>query len=109
MEYYTNGDTAWSRAHGLSGSMPMASGHGIGADGSGNVYVTGDAGTMDGIFDYLTIKYTASGDTAWTAAATTASPSFGAPVTGSIPPDANSGPSDSGCSRRRSGRSGVTD
>lgn len=66
VKYYPNGETAWARALGLSGSMPMASGHGIVTDRSGNVYVTGDAGTMDGIFDYLTIKYTESGDTAWT-------------------------------------------
>ncbi len=66
VKYFPNGDTAWSHSCGLSGSMPMASGHGIGADRSGNVYVTGDAGSMDGIFDYLTIKYAADGDTVWT-------------------------------------------
>ncbi|UCG42624.1 MAG: hypothetical protein JSU73_12305 [candidate division WOR-3 bacterium] len=66
VKYLPNGDTAWARAHGLSGSMPMASGHGLGADRSGNVYVTGDAGSLDGVFDYLTIKYAADGDTVWT-------------------------------------------
>jgi hypothetical protein len=66
VKYYPSGETAWTRALGLSGSMPMASGHGIGADRSGNVYVTGDAGTFDGIFDYLTIKYAPDGDTVWT-------------------------------------------
>ena len=37
----------------------------IGADNNGNIYVTG-SGTVANNMDFLTIKYTGAGDTAWT-------------------------------------------
>jgi hypothetical protein len=63
--YYPNGDTAWVRRYSGPGNYPDVA-YGVAVDSSGNVYVTGfsrGAGTWD---DYVTIKYYANGDTAWT-------------------------------------------
>ncbi len=46
-------DTAWVRTY------PTQYAYAIAVDGEGNVYVTG------GYYDYVTIKYTPDGDTAW--------------------------------------------
>jgi uncharacterized delta-60 repeat protein len=42
-----------------------SSGEDIAVDGAGNVYVAGWGGTTSNAFDYLTIKYSGSGDTLW--------------------------------------------
>jgi hypothetical protein len=64
IKYYPNGDTAWVRRHnGLGNGADLS--YDIAVDGSDNVYVTGwDVGS-DGYEDFATIKYYASGDTAW--------------------------------------------
>jgi hypothetical protein len=64
IKYYSNGDTAWVRRYNGSANGDDGAGA-IAVDGSGSVYVTGyclDSGTG---YDYVTIKYCSSGDTAW--------------------------------------------
>jgi uncharacterized delta-60 repeat protein len=64
IKYYPNGDTAWVRRYNASGN----SGDGafaIAVDCSGNVYVTGLSGGSGTTYDYATIKYYPTGDTAW--------------------------------------------
>ena len=57
-------DTAWVRRYnGPGDSTDFA--HAIAVDGSGNVYVTGGSYGSGTSLDYATIKYYASGDTAW--------------------------------------------
>jgi uncharacterized delta-60 repeat protein len=64
IKYLPNGDTAWARTYNGPGNhvdWPQA----VAVDASYNVYVTGrsyDSGTD---YDYVTIKYTPEGDTAW--------------------------------------------
>jgi hypothetical protein len=64
IKYYSNGDTAWVRRYnGPRNGWDWA--YAIAVDGSNNAYVTGysyDSGTS---YDYATIKYYPSGDTAW--------------------------------------------
>lgn len=57
-----NGDAPqWVKSYSAnSESVPAA----LAVDGSGNVYVTGIAGTA-GAFDFMTIKYLNNGDVAW--------------------------------------------
>ncbi len=59
IKYYPNGDTAWVRRY---NGAETGSDHAwdIAVDGSGNVYVTGEADAH-----YTTIKYYPEGDTAW--------------------------------------------
>jgi hypothetical protein len=62
--YHPNGDTGWVRKYNGPGSsydLPSA----IAVDGSGNAYVTGYSIGPTGGFDYATIKYHPTGDTAW--------------------------------------------
>ncbi len=66
IKYNASGNTVWTARYngpGNSGDFATA----LAIDASGNVYVTGwsyGAGTS---YDYATIKYTASGDSVWTA------------------------------------------
>jgi uncharacterized delta-60 repeat protein len=64
VKYLPNGDTAWARTcNGPGNHVDWA--RAVTTDTSYNVYVTGkcfDSGTS---FDYVTIKYTSHGDTAW--------------------------------------------
>jgi hypothetical protein len=64
IKYYPNGDTAWVRRYngpGNSGDDAYA----IAVDGSGNVYVMGESWGSGTSWDYATIKYYPTGDTAW--------------------------------------------
>ena len=64
IKYLPNGDTAWVRTYNGPGNH-VDWAHAVAIDASYNVYVTGksyDSGTS---FDYVTIKYTPEGDTAW--------------------------------------------
>jgi uncharacterized delta-60 repeat protein len=64
IKYNSSGDTAWiKRYDGPSGRNDFA--YGITVDESGNVYVTGTSYDLTTGFDYATIKYKPSGDTAW--------------------------------------------
>lgn len=66
IKYSTAGDTLWtSRYDGPSSENDTASA--IAVDDSGNVYVTGVSHAHDPEWDYLTIKYSPSGDSLWTA------------------------------------------
>ena len=61
IKYYPNGNTAWVRKYGFSGSNIA---YAIAVDHSCNVYITGQS---YGIYaDFATIKYYPNGDTAWT-------------------------------------------
>lgn len=66
IKYNTNGETLWVRRY----NTPANPGNfddiakALTVDASGNVYVTGYSGFLPD-FDYLTIKYTPNGDTAW--------------------------------------------
>jgi len=64
LKYYPNGDTAWVRRYNgpANGSDVVWS---LAIDGLSNVYVTGESQGLGGSADYVTIKYYASGDTAW--------------------------------------------
>jgi hypothetical protein len=63
IKYYPNGDTAWIRRYegGING---FDEAKGIAVDSSGNIYVTGNAETLEWK-NYVTIKYYSNGDTAW--------------------------------------------
>jgi uncharacterized delta-60 repeat protein len=64
IKYTSSGDIAWIRRYeGSVGSEDQASA--VAVDGSGNVFVTGRSEGSGNEFDYATIKYTSSGDTAW--------------------------------------------
>ncbi len=62
IKYFANGDTAWVRRY-YKNSFANA----LAVDSSGNVYVTGQVHDHHSPFyyDYITIKYNASGDTDW--------------------------------------------
>ncbi|UCB53295.1 MAG: SBBP repeat-containing protein, partial [Candidatus Zixiibacteriota bacterium] len=65
IKYSTDGDTAWVRRYnGPENGSDYP--HAIAVDASGNTYVTGysTAGSMYD-YDYVTIKYSSKGDTAW--------------------------------------------
>jgi hypothetical protein len=64
IKYYPNGDTAWVRKY----KGPLNNGGGgfdLAVDPSGNIYVTGTVHNGTAEFDFCTIKYYPSGDTAW--------------------------------------------
>ncbi|MBA7652927.1 hypothetical protein ES703_60766 [subsurface metagenome] len=64
IKYYANGDTAWVRRYNGPGNGSDVA-HALAADSAGNVYVTGGSHGSGTSLDYATIKYYASGDTAW--------------------------------------------
>ena len=64
IKYYPNGDTAWVRRYnGPRNGEDVA--NAITIDDSGDVYVTGYSLGVGTDYDFVTIKYKASGDTAW--------------------------------------------
>jgi hypothetical protein len=64
IKYYPNGDTAWVRRYNGSGNgWDIASA--IAVDSSGNIYVTGGGYEDLTVTDYVTLKYSPNGDTAW--------------------------------------------
>ena len=66
IKYNSSGDTLWTSLYdGPGGESDTATA--IALDDSGNVYVTGASHAYDPEWDYLTIKYSPSGDTLWTA------------------------------------------
>ena len=66
IKYYSNGDTAWIRTYnGLGNPVDINEARSISVDDSGNVYVTGHSWSGASRYDYGTIKYYPSGDTAW--------------------------------------------
>ncbi len=64
IKYYPDGETAWVRRYNgpYNGHDRLSC---IAVDDPGNVYVTGVVTYSSSIFDYLTIKYSSNGDTAW--------------------------------------------
>src|SRR3990170_1907844 len=64
IKYYSNGDTAWVRRYNGPGNLDDVA-YAIAVDGSGCVYVTGWSSGSGTGYDYATIKYHSSGDTAW--------------------------------------------
>src|SRR3990170_2686494 len=64
IKYYPNGNTAWVRRYNGSGNLNDEA-YAIDVDSSGNVYVTGRSFGSGTSYDYATLKYYASGDTAW--------------------------------------------
>lgn len=64
IKYLPDGDTAWVRRYNGTANGPDIP-FDMAIDGYGNVYVTGYSRGSGGNADYLTIKYYASGDTAW--------------------------------------------
>jgi uncharacterized delta-60 repeat protein len=64
IKYYPDGDTAWVRRYNSSENGNDQAWH-ITADGSGNVYVTGNSDSTATGLDYVTIKYNPNGDVAW--------------------------------------------
>ncbi|MBI3501945.1 MAG: SBBP repeat-containing protein [Bacteroidetes bacterium] len=64
LKYDNSGNLQWVKTHdGTSGANDEAKS--IAVDGSGNVYVTGDADNAGTGEDYTTIKYDASGNELW--------------------------------------------
>jgi hypothetical protein len=64
LRYLPNGDTAWVRRYNGPGSSSDGA-LALVVDGSGNIYVTGySTGGVTG-YDYATLKYLPTGDTAW--------------------------------------------
>ncbi|EQB62728.1 MAG: Fibronectin, type III [candidate division Zixibacteria bacterium RBG-1] len=64
VKYDQNGNQLWVRRYnGPAGLEDYASGMGL--DGTGNIYVTGESRDSISYDDYLTIKYYPNGDTAW--------------------------------------------
>src|SRR3990170_2474525 len=64
IKYYPNGDTAWVRRYNGTGNSADEA-RALAVDDSGNVYVTGRSYGSGTSYDYATLKYYASGDTAW--------------------------------------------
>jgi uncharacterized delta-60 repeat protein len=64
IKYLPNGDTAWVRTYNGPGNH-VDWAHAVAIDASYNVYVTGKTYESGTSFDYVTIKYTPEGDTAW--------------------------------------------
>jgi hypothetical protein len=65
IKYYSNGDFAWVRRYNGPGNDEDIA-RAIVADGSGNIYVTGESSAEFPHWkDYATIKYYPNGDTAW--------------------------------------------
>ncbi|MEX2189619.1 MAG: SBBP repeat-containing protein [Bacteroidota bacterium] len=67
IKYNSAGDSLWVKTYNGTGSSTDI-GRSIAVDTLGNVFVTGESrnGTSSGSEDFLTIKYSPSGDTAWT-------------------------------------------
>jgi uncharacterized delta-60 repeat protein len=63
IKYTLSGDTAWIKKYPGTGQSQVYS---IAVDGSDNVYVAGRSADASGIYDFVTIKYNAAGDTVWT-------------------------------------------
>ncbi|MBN1211309.1 MAG: SBBP repeat-containing protein [candidate division Zixibacteria bacterium] len=66
IKYAPDGDSEWVRRYSGGGEDSPDKSCALALDDEGNVFITGySRGNMTG-FDYLTIKYNAVGDTAWT-------------------------------------------
>ncbi|MCH8904140.1 MAG: SBBP repeat-containing protein [Bacteroidetes bacterium] len=66
IKYDSNGDTVWVRRYNGTLGNGVDWGKDLKVDKSGNVYVTGKSQGSGTNYDYLTIKYNASGDSLWT-------------------------------------------
>jgi len=64
IKYLPNGDTAWVRTYSGPGDHTDQA-FALAIDASYNVYVTGSSYSIGSDDDYVTIKYTPNGDTAW--------------------------------------------
>jgi len=64
IKYLPNGDTAWVRTYSGPGDYTDRA-FALAIDASYNVYVTGEIYSVESSHDYVTIKYTPEGDTAW--------------------------------------------
>src|SRR5262245_47021166 len=65
IKYTPAGDTLWvRRLDGTGGGSDFANALALGPDGS--LYVTGQSWGSTSGYDYLTVKYSSSGDTLWT-------------------------------------------
>ncbi|GJQ21935.1 MAG: hypothetical protein HBSIN02_22900 [Bacteroidia bacterium] len=67
IKYNPDGDSLWVRKYNGPGNSTDI-GRSIAVDADGSVFVTGESrsGSSSGTEDFLTIKYLANGDTAWT-------------------------------------------
>jgi len=63
IKYTSLGDTVWMKRYDVDNDQDEA--NAIAVDDSGNCYVTGETKNINNDFDYTTIKYKPSGDTAW--------------------------------------------
>jgi hypothetical protein len=67
VKYSPSGAQEWSARYNAPGNTKDRA-WGIGVDGSGNVYVTGDSGEgSENLSDYVTVKYSPSGAQRWAA------------------------------------------
>jgi uncharacterized delta-60 repeat protein len=65
IKYNQNGDTLWTAAYTGSGAQDDKA-YAVAVDNQGNVYVTGTSMGSGSAYDYLTVKYNASGVEQWT-------------------------------------------
>jgi uncharacterized delta-60 repeat protein len=65
IKYRPDGETCWLRRYDSPFRLEDKA-RAIAVDDSGNVLVTGWSRSPDGAFDFLTVKYSPSGDTVWT-------------------------------------------
>jgi hypothetical protein len=65
LKYDTNGNAIWVARYNGPGGSDFASA--IGVDSFGNVYITGTSVSVNGLYDYATIKYDSAGNQIWVA------------------------------------------
>ncbi|MBN2569280.1 MAG: SBBP repeat-containing protein [Deltaproteobacteria bacterium] len=65
LKYNTNGKKLWKKSYGIAGKEDVPSA--LKVDNKGNVYVTGKSHGGASAYDFLTLKYTPTGELKWSA------------------------------------------